>query len=589
MGTRVSEAAPASRSLLLLALLAIAVYANALRADFTFDDEPDIVGNPVVTGPFDPVGILAAPLHPGDLYRPVTVLSYALNHHLTPGDPLAFHAVNLALHAAVTVLVFLLARALFASARIAVIAAALFAVHPVHTEAVTNLVGRAELLAALFGLLSLLSAVHIDAEGARIRSALAHACSVLCFSFALLSKESALTVLPLIVLLRVTVRHDGLLRGGWREVRSLDWAPYAFCAAVILLLRWYVVSPRTVNALDNVLAFVPWPVRLRSAVAILWDYFGILNVPLVLGADYSYAQVPPVGTWLNGRFLAGAALLLAAAVVAVRNRRPAVTFVVVFPFVALSVTANILFPIGTVKADRLLYLPSVGWVLLVAYAFDRLLEIKRYHQVAHVVLAGVVAAYAARAWTRNWDWKDNPTLYRSLVLSAPNSAKARYDYGLSLRRAGQDTAAAVQFQRALEIFPYAGGAGSPLELGVLAEERGDTGAALGWYHKALELEPGFDKANNNLCRLLLILDRFKESERACREGLRHKPADVNMMKGLAESLIGMRQTAKGIAVLQCALVLSPEDDALRQRLRELSGEPHPEARERLDSRQGMTD
>ena len=577
MGPRVNEAASASRSLFLLALLAIAVYANTLRADFTFDDEPDIVANPVVTArPFDLVGIFATAVPPGDLYRPVAVLSYALNYYLTPGDPLAFHAVNLVLHAGVTALVFLLARTLFASARVAVIAAVLFAVHPVHTEAVTNLVGRAELLAALFGLLSLLSAVHIDGAGSRTQSALAHACSVSCFSLALLSKESALTVLPLIVLLRVTVRHDGLLRGGWRELHSLVWVPYALCAAVILVLRWYVVSPRTVDALDNVLAFVPWPVRVRSAIAVLWDYFGILNVPLVLAADYSYAQVPPVGTWLNGRFLAGAGLLLAAAVVAVRNRRPAVTFVVVFPFVALSVTANILFPIGTVKADRLLYLPSVGWVLLIAYAFDRLLEIKRYRQVALVVLAGVVTAYAARAWTRNWDWKDNRTFYRSLVLSAPNSAKARYNYGVSLRRAGQDAAAAVQFQRALEIFPYAGGARSPWELGVLAEERGDTAAALGWYEKALELEPGFDKANNNLCRLLLILGRFEESARACREGLRYKPADTNMMKGLGESFIATQQTAKGIAVLQRALVLSPEDDALRRRLDELSSELRPE-------------
>jgi tetratricopeptide (TPR) repeat protein len=263
--------------------------------------------------------------------------------------------------------------------------------------------------------------------------------------------------------------------------------------------------------------------------------------------------------------------------VAVRNRRPAVTFVVVFPLVALSVTANILFPIGTVKADRLLYLPSVGWVLLIAYGFDRLMEIKCYRQVALVVLAGVVAAYAARAWTRNWDWKDNPTLLRSLVLSAPNSAKARYDYGLSLQRAGQDRAAAVQFQRALEIFPYAGGAGSPLVLGVLAEKRCDTAAALGWYKKALELEPGFDKANNNLCRLLLTLGRFEESAHACREGLRYKPADTNMMKVLGESFIATQQTAKGIAVLQRALVLSPEDDALRRRLDELSGEQRAEA------------
>jgi Flp pilus assembly protein TadD len=148
---------------------------------------------------------------------------------------------------------------------------------------------------------------------------------------------------------------------------------------------------------------------------------------------------------------------------------------------------------------------------------------------------------------------------------------------LSLQRAGQDAAAAVQFRRAWKIFPYAGGAKSPLALGVMAQKHGDTAAALGWYHKALDVEPAFDEANNKLCRLLLILGRFEESARACREGLRYKPADTNMMKALGQSFIATQQATKGIAVLQRALTLSSEDDALRQRLAQLSGELSAEA------------
>ena len=180
----------------LLALLAVLPYGNALQNGFAFDDEPVIQRNPVVTDGVDLTRILASPVPPGDLYRPLTVLTFAVNERLSPGRAASFHAVNLLLHAAVTLLVFAIAVRLFASARVAAIAAALFAVHPIHTEAVTNIVGRAELLAALFGLLALVCAADADAGGPRQRRALQFA-SLASFSLAVLSKESALTVLPL--------------------------------------------------------------------------------------------------------------------------------------------------------------------------------------------------------------------------------------------------------------------------------------------------------------------------------------------------------------------------------------------------------
>src|SRR5207249_2961422 len=155
-------------------------------------------------------------------------------------------------------------------------------------------------------------------------------------------------------------RRRDLRQGIWDELRRGSWLPYALCAVAFLALRFTVLgvmdSRTTVTPLDNPLAFVPPVVRIRSALGVLWDYFALLAVPLVLAADYSYAQVPIVRQWLDPRCLAGAALLATAVITCTRAQRPALRLAAALPFIALALTSNLVFPIGTSKAERLLYL-----------------------------------------------------------------------------------------------------------------------------------------------------------------------------------------------------------------------------------------
>ncbi len=565
-----TDTAASKRVLALLFVLALLPYANALSTGFAFDDEAVIRQNPVVTERIDPLRILASPTPPGDLYRPLTMLSFAINERLSPGRPAPFHAVNVLLHAITTLLVYLLAVRLVESARAALVAAALFAVHPVHTEAVTNIVGRAELLAALFGLLALLTAAQADVAPQR-RSRLAlQVASLVAFVLAMMSKESGLTVLPLLILLRVVRRGGRVWSGLLQEVCGLDWLPYALCAGVFVALWFYVtraIAPTTLTPLDNVLAFVPAIVRIRSALGVLWDYFGLLNLPLLLSADYSYLEAPIITTWVDGRFLGGLALLVAAAAVFLWSRQPALRFGVVFPWLALSLTANLLFAIGTVKAERLLYLPSVGWVVVLGIGFDRLLRARRYRPLAVTALVLIVAGFGARTWSRNWDWTDNSTLYRSMVRTAPQSAKARYNFGVILQKERADAAAIAQFERALAIYRWAEGAA--LGIGIIMEKKGDVDAAVQWYRKALDITPGYDKAHTNLCHVLFTNGRFAAAAAACRDGLRYDPADANLLKGLGASLVATGDTAKGIVLLRRSLSLNRDDEELRSYVAEL--------------------
>ena len=171
-------------------------YLNSLSNGFAFDD-PDVVrDNPMITENA-PAALLHTVYYPGALYRPVTMLTYMANHQVSP-DPFGFHLVNILLHALVTLAVLALARELLGSLLAATVAAALFAVHPVHTEAVSNVVGRAELLAAFLVLVTLLAEIAPRAPTGRAMGL--HLAALLAFAAGLLAKESAFTAIALIAI-----------------------------------------------------------------------------------------------------------------------------------------------------------------------------------------------------------------------------------------------------------------------------------------------------------------------------------------------------------------------------------------------------
>ncbi len=555
--------------------LALLVYANALHSGFTWDDAVIIEHNDVVTQGVDVLRIFASPLAPGDLYRPVTVLTFALNYRLGPGNTAAFHAVNVLLHATATVLVFLIAADLFVSPSVALVSALLFAAHPIHTEAVTSLVGRAELLAAVCGMAAMVMMAQADrVRTPRARFAL-QMLSVMSFCLALLSKESALVFAPLVFWFRSACRRERLRQCITRELRGLDWVPYAVCVVLYCMLRARVTGGLTVTtatALDNPLAFVPANVRVPSALGVLWDYFGLINFPFILSADYSFAQVPILSTWMSTRSVAGIALVGAVVIVVVRDRDPARTFVTALPLIALSLTSNLLLPIGTIKAERLLYFPSVGWALLVADGSGRLMRIPRYRRASAAALLGILAAFAVRTWARNADWKSNATLYRSMVRTAPDSAKAHFNLGVIYQDEGDDDAAMAQFRRALKIYEWAGNANAALGIGLIYDRRHQMDLAIEWFRKALEIEPGLSDAHTHLCGALFVTGRPAEAALACRRGLRYDPTDANLLKGLGESLITLGERSKGAAVLRRSLLLNPGDEMLRTRLHDLSAD-----------------
>jgi len=238
----------------LLLAVAMLVYGNTLLNGFTFDDFLFVLHNPGVT--HLSVSQLVQPTKASNLFRPVTFGSFALNFALEGAHPLGYHVVNLLLHAAVTLLLYLVLLKLLEGvqqgAGVAWAAALLFAVHPIHTEAVASIVGRAELLAAGFLLAAWLLHLH-DLP----------ALALTCFALALLSKESAVAFVPLAL-------AGDFARGKLKPLPRYAWI--AGVAAAYTALLWKMqggrFGPAEVNFIDNPLAHIPASLRILNALRV---------------------------------------------------------------------------------------------------------------------------------------------------------------------------------------------------------------------------------------------------------------------------------------------------------------------------------
>jgi tetratricopeptide (TPR) repeat protein len=511
---------------LAIALLAALPYLNGLEGEFVFDDVGAIRDNPVIQR--EPAWrVFTTVYEPGALYRPSTMLSYVANARLD-GGPIGFHAVNVLLHVAVALAVYALAVQLLAAPTAAWIAAALFAVHPFHTEALTGIVGRAEILAALFALLSLLALARALPLAGRSRHAWL-ACSLLAFAVGMLAKESAFTTIGLVLVVH------------WRAAPADDWrrrvavlAPYLAVGAAYLGLRLWVVGamglPVPPAALDNPLAHVDTATRVRTAVVVLWDYLAML-APARLSADYSFNQVPLQLTWYSPRVWFAGILLtsLAATAVALWRRRPEIAVAAALFAIPLAFTANLLFPIGTIKAERLLYLPSVGACLIAGWLLAWWAE--QRPRSAGLAVAAILAVLAARTWVRNDDWQDERTLYAAAVRVAPDSAKAHHNLAVALERAGAYDDAIAHYQRALTIYPdYAAAA---FRIGHIATLRGDDETAMHWYLAALKGDDAFAKAHLQLGMIYQRRGDYPAAESAFTAGLATEPDNALLLVNLA--------------------------------------------------------
>lgn len=417
-------------------LCAAIVYLGALWNHFVYDDAMAIVSNSMVHGWS---GLWQAFAHPyywpvepgGRLYRPLLTATFVLDWHL---DGAAwFHAVNLLWHAGASVAVAALARR-WAGAGAALIGGLLFALHPVHVEAVAYVVGRAELMGGLLAVLAVYAAVERDSvvwSGAAL-------------VLAVLSKENAAVVPALIVWAWLV----GLRPLPPRRRLGAFVASWILIAAAYAGLRWAVLQPHSQGGGLAPVFVGQGPIAVRlTAVAALADVARLLVFPLELRADYSPGERTIVTSIGDPRFLLGlvvTAIWAALLVLAWRRRRRVEAFGLGWIAIAYAPVANLLFPIGILIAERTLYLPSAGLALAVGAAARRLSG-RRSVLAAGLVLAGAAARTALRVPV----WRDDTALTLSMLEDSPRSFFGLTRGAVLLQQARQPVKALQLYRQAM--------------------------------------------------------------------------------------------------------------------------------------------
>jgi Flp pilus assembly protein TadD len=376
------------------------------------------------------------------LYRPLSMVMFAIEEALFPGSAALHHLVNVLLFAACVLVLFKLLLRLFGNqnALLAIAATVLYAAHPIHTEVVANIKSRDELLAMFTMLLSGLYLLKYLSSNKPLHLAV----SVGAYALALFSKESGITFIVIYALLIY-------YKGGVNVKRAaVVLLPYAISAAVFLVIHWLVIKSGPAHVAytyrDNSLfAISSTADRIATAMFMLGKYLVLLVFPHPLSYDYSFNQIPATKftdwrVWLS--VLAYGALI----VYGIRGvlRKSVIGFSIAVFGITIAVTSNLVFLIGATMAERFLFIPSLGFCIALAWLLVKYIDKSKTQTLqrpmamfsSHVnvwaVVLVIAAFYSFKTITRNADWKNADTLYTADVNTAPNSYNVQYNYGTLL-------------------------------------------------------------------------------------------------------------------------------------------------------------
>ncbi|MBT8396574.1 MAG: DUF1736 domain-containing protein [Gemmatimonadetes bacterium] len=536
---------------LLISGAALAIFMKTVAFGWVYDDQMEVVRNTLVHSLQYIPDLFTATAWAGSgmetyLYRPLTAVTYAVNYQISALEPWSYHLVNVLLHAGCSMLVFRVGRSWNFPLAAAGLGALLFALHPVHVEVVAAVSGRKDLMATFFALAMVLGHRKAVARGGwRIALPLA------AFASALFSKEVGLMALTLVA------AQDWFLETDRRAFLRNQRVPSLYVAYLVVLLVFILVRNQVTGGFvvpetsffDNPLTGAPTLVRLASSLVVVARGFLLLGVPIGLSPDYSFNAIPLVEGMGDPRIWGSLALfgVLAAGLVRAGRDNPVLKLATVWYLLAIFPTSNVVFAVGTIFAERLLFLPSVAFCLVAGFGLYNLRQRSiRFGESMVLVLLALAGVQTVRY---SGVWEDDLSLFTWAVQQVPNSTKAHHKLGEEQLRAGQFGDALRSLKKAMEIAPdnefaavtlgqasqqiallYARESGIRSTdpdilylLGQMRRDEGDFEGARSAWEAAVELDPVHAEALGDLGALMVQEGDTTGGRRRLEESVRAKP------------------------------------------------------------------
>jgi hypothetical protein len=540
------------RRYLVVALVAIAASITGLANDWAYDDGPMIHLNQRIHGLSNWRILLTTPFWPPpwheEHYRPVTSLLLALQWTVGGGAPVVFRVTSYLLYAAVSVALYRLARRLLPSGP-ALAAALLFAAHPVHVEAVAPAVSQSELLVGLLAALMVIR--YLECRRSRTGRLGRTDWMVLggMYLVASLSKEHGMILPVLLLAAEVFLLPGGTdaTGGGTLAARIKHlWPGYTFLAGIaagVVLLRLALLGGQfsgqwTTEALHG----LSLGGRVLTMLAVVVQWARLLVWPAHLRLDYA-PQEMIASTGFGPAEAAGLVLVVATlgAIWFSRHRVPVSAFGLAWMVLALAPVSNVLIPTGSLIAERLLFLPSAGFLLAIGGAVAATQPMwggRRVRRAVAVVCGGLVAAGVARSAERHWVWRHEAILTVRSVQDSPRSYRMQRAYGDVLFRLGEDSLALDAYRRALELVPPTHAWLVRNQLARRLWERGRHEEEVAHLLESLRQRPEQEDTRAYLIAAYLVLGRYDDAARESEQALARGPTTPEVfvrLRALADS------------------------------------------------------
>jgi tetratricopeptide (TPR) repeat protein len=544
----------------LFSLFIVAIcYWNAVPLPFVQSDDFLIVASNPGIRSVQPMRFLAEPYWAGykfgGIYRPLSILSFSIEYPMWRRWAPGYRLTNLLLHTLNGCLVFLLALPLIGPGAWA--AAAVYLIHPVHTEAVVGIVGRSELLATAF----FFTAWLMFRRG---RVALAGGL----FFFSLLSKENAI-VFPAVMVLDVLLLNGGPKRllNMWPRFVALGTVGLAYLVLRFFVLGSFGVPPAFQYMHGGLTLRQRWMTSGRSFL----EYFRLILAPVNVSANYDVNSIHVAGlqdwdAWAGLISVFGCILFA----IFLARKHPVVSLAILFFFTALLPVSNWIIPISVLVAERLLYLPAFGVALLGGIAWTALPT----RRLKYLLGSGVMLTATILCISHNWVWQDEFTFSRNMVRVTPDNLSARVSYGHALENQGILQQAREQFEAGLRIDPD-----SPVLLSSLAGlivqvDPQHCEQVRPLLDHAFRAEPEHWQASWVLANCYFMKGKSQDAEALYRSAAEKAPLpDSNLFYSWGVALEALGRPDKAIEIYRRAAMVSPDDPGVQHRLAMLVQSP----------------
>ena len=535
---------------LLIATIVLAGYGNSLNNSFSFDDRALILEDQrIINADWEAIFTQSYWGDTGDgLYRPLTSASLALNWLVGRDSPFSYHLVNMVLHILVAaMLCYIGLRG--QNSRAGLVGAIFFALHPGPSEAVFSIVGRAELLACFWGMLAIICSLY-SRDGLHSGKAWLPAI-FLSLVAAMLCKENG------------TVFAVGIVVCGICREQRLDHAGRVALLAIVVAFAcklWAigVLRPESIGYLDNPLAYLPADLRIAHGFSLVGRALLKMAFPWPLAADYSSQQIPifPELTmpelWLPALWVISMGIV--SILLVARNWDYFIWMVLCAGGILL--VSNIFIVTGTIFAERLLYIPTLGLAAAGGMGLSRLkTKLRIYLSTSWILIAVSILA------GRGLEWRGDMALFTSAVEVHPQSARSHFGLGLALHREGNLELAIGAYKRALEMYPRYFEA--RLNLGAALLGSGKLKEAITIYRQITDQRPRHFQGRYVLALLEQNNGNREDAEKMLRQLHEERPDRLDIIRDFSNLLIQKNDLKEAESVLVKGLQVDPDNKDLR--------------------------